>query len=108
MLLSSFSPGLEDDRSKPPHERPDASESDPPGPSVPPAVPVRPGARSGLHHVCGHPGNHLPGHRELEENRQAASGPQGIQLSLNRYMKSHLNLVFAPIQKSLNYNSQIS
>ncbi len=76
--LSSFSVGLEDDGSKPPHERSHASESDPPGPSVPPAVPVGPGARPGLHHVCGHSGNHLPGHRELEENRQAPSSPQGI------------------------------
>lgn len=75
--LFSFSPGLEDDRPEPPHERSDASEPDPPGPSVPPPVPVRSGPRSRLHHVRGDPGDHLPGHRELQKNRQAPGGPQG-------------------------------
>lgn len=74
----SFSSGLEDDGPQPPHERSDASQSDPPGPSVPPAVPVGPRARSRLHHVGGRPGKHLSGHRELQENRQAPGGSQGI------------------------------
>lgn len=80
--LPFFSTGLEDDGSEPPHERPDAAESDPPGPPVPPPVPVRPCARSGLHHVRGHPGNHLSGHRQLQENSQAPSGSQGAPPSL--------------------------
>lgn len=66
--LLSFSAGLEDDGSEPPHERPDAPESDPSRTSVPFTVTVWPSACSDLHHVCGHPGNHLSGHRELEEN----------------------------------------
>lgn len=76
-LLPPFSVGLEDDGSEPSHERSDASEPDPAGAPVPSAVPVRPGSRSGLHHVCRHPGNHIPGNRQLQENRQAASSPQG-------------------------------
>lgn len=76
-VSSFFSAGLEDDGSEPPHERPDAAESDPPGPPVPPPVPVRSCARSGLHHVRRHPGNHLSGHRQLQKNGQAPSGSQG-------------------------------
>lgn len=93
-----LSPGLEDDRPQPPHERPDAPEPDPPGPAVPPPVPVGPRARSGLHHVRGHPGEQLPGHRQLQENSQAASGSQGVCLSFhilqptaNQVQLSHLS-----------------
>lgn len=77
-MLFGFSSRLENDGSQPSHERSDASQSDPPRPSIPPVVPVRPGARSSLHHVCGHPGNNLSGHWELQENCQAPSSSQGI------------------------------